>query len=172
MPIVLAQVKNLALRAANFPKFPNFPHASLPEECRFQDSGLGWRRQLREPNLCLLLLLPDRGLGSLPLPLKPAAAVGVSGSSDDWEPEVSSPRPSCSWQAASCSWQQQVFPIKKKKNRYTQIVFLLLSHDLNEVNQTCYPKPEGRTTETDACNLCNFRVHKVRKLQRAETFRS
>lgn len=64
------------------------------------------------------------------------------------------------------------FRLKKKKNRYTQIVFLLLSHDLNEVNQTCYPKPEGRTTETDACNLCNFRVHKVRKLQRAETFRS
>ena len=33
------------------------PHASLLEEPRFQDSGLGWGRQLMEPNVFLLLLL-------------------------------------------------------------------------------------------------------------------
>ena len=32
------------------------PHASLLKEPRFQDSGLGWGRQLMEPNLFLLLL--------------------------------------------------------------------------------------------------------------------
>ena len=51
------------------------PHASLLEEPRFQDSGLGWGRQLMEPNLFLLLLLLVQVLP--PFSLMPAATVGV-----------------------------------------------------------------------------------------------
>lgn len=100
-PIFLAQVK---IQPTALPVFQ--PHASLPEEHRFQDSGLGWGRQLMEPNLFLLLLLLAWVLSSLPLAPISAAAVGVNDRSDGWETEplTTALRQHAARDSSKCFW--------------------------------------------------------------------
>lgn len=118
-PIFLAQVK---IQPTALPVFQ--PHASLPEEHSFQDSGLGW------------------ALSSLPLaPIPAEQLVSVT---DLTAGRLSlSPQP---WDSTLLVTAASVFDFLRNK---IQIVFLLLSHDFNKMNETCYPKPEGSTIQAD-----------------------